>query len=77
MSSFLPLGVVLVFGLVGLVFSALWIWSLVDALVIPDQRWIAAGQSKLLWVLLIVFLGLLGSLLYVVMPRPELRRATS
>jgi hypothetical protein len=77
MSNFLPLGVVLVFVLVGLVFSALWIWSLVDALVIPDQRWIAAGQSKLLWVLLIVLLGLLGSLLYVVMPRPALRRATS
>jgi hypothetical protein len=66
--------VVLVF-LVAIVFSGLWIWSLVDSLVIPDQQWSVAGQSKLLWVLLIVFLGLLGSLLYVVMARPALSRA--
>ncbi|KQW47511.1 hypothetical protein ASC77_13735 [Nocardioides sp. Root1257] len=65
------------FVLVALVGTVLWIWSLVDALRYDDRRWDAAGQSKLLWVLLIVLLGLLGSLLYVVMPRPALRRATS
>ena len=70
-----PSGVFVVFLLVALVLSALWVWSLVDALVIPDLQWTAAGQSKLLWVLLIVFLGLLGSLLYVVLARPSLGRA--
>jgi hypothetical protein len=55
-----------------LVATATWIWSLVDALRIPDQRWAAAGENKVLWVVLIVVLGLLGSLLYVLMPRKKL-----
>lgn len=49
--------------------------SLVDALRFDDRRWVAAGQSKILWVLLIVFLGVLGSLLYLVMARPQVARA--
>jgi uncharacterized RDD family membrane protein YckC len=59
-----------------LVAAAIWIWSLVDALRIPDQRWTAAGENKILWVILIVVLGLLGSLLYVLMPRKKLGGAT-
>lgn len=78
-SSFLfPAGtflVFLVFGLIALATTVVWIVSLVDALRIDDRRWAAAGQSKLLWVLLIVLLGLLGSLLYAVMARPALTRA--
>lgn len=54
-----------------LVAAAIWVWSLVDALRIPDQRWAAAGENKVLWVVLIVVLGLLGSLLYVLMPRKK------
>jgi hypothetical protein len=57
--------------------AALWIWSLVDALRISDQRWAAAGQNKVLWLVLIVLLGLLGSLLYVLMPRKALVATTS
>jgi hypothetical protein len=60
-----------------LVLAAIWISSLVDALRIPDQRWAAAGQNKVLWVVLIVVLGLLGSLLYVLMPRKTLVAPTS
>lgn len=60
-----------------LVLAAIWIWSLVDALRIPDQRWAAAGQNKVLWSILIVLLGLLGSLLYVLMPRKALGGPTS
>jgi Phospholipase_D-nuclease N-terminal len=71
---FLPVGVALVFGAVGLVLTAIWIWSLVDALQVSDQRWVEAGQDKVLWVILIAILGILGSLLYVVIPRPALRR---
>jgi hypothetical protein len=55
-----------------LVAAALWIWSLVDALRISDQRWAAAGENKVLWVILIVVLGIVGSLLYAVMPRKKL-----
>jgi uncharacterized RDD family membrane protein YckC len=60
-----------------LVAAAIWVWSLVDAVRIPDQRWDAAGENKVLWVILIVVLGLLGSLLYVLMPRKKLGRPTS
>jgi hypothetical protein len=60
-----------------LVAAAIWVWSLVDVLRIPDQRWAAAGQNKVLRVVLIVVLGLLGSLLYTLMPRRKLGRATS
>ncbi len=52
---------------------AVWIFTLVDSLQTPDQTWQAAGQNKLLWVLLIVFLGILGSILYMVIPRPGLK----
>ena len=74
-TDFLPLGFVVPFMLLGLAMTALWVWSLVDALRIDDRRWDAAGQSKILWVLLIVLLGLLGSILYLVIPRPALLRA--
>ncbi len=53
--------------------TALWIFTLVESLQIPDHTWQAAGQNKLLWVLLIVFLGFLGSILYMVIPRPSLK----
>jgi hypothetical protein len=73
-SNFLPMGTVVIFLAVGAVLTALWLWSLVDALRISDQRWSTAGQSKLLWVLLIVVLGVVGSVLYVAIPRPALGR---
>ena len=74
-SNFLfPAGTFLVFGVFALVFTGVWIWSLVDALRFDDRRWEAAGQSKLLWVILIAVLGLLGSILYAVMARPSLKR---
>jgi len=60
-----------------LVAAAIWVWSLVDALRIPDLRWAAAGENKVLWVILIVVLGLLGSLLYFLMPRKKLGSPTS
>lgn len=60
-----------------LVMAALWIWSLVDALRIPDQRWSTTGENKILWVVLIVVLGILGSILYVLIPRKRLGGAPS
>ena len=63
---------ILVVG-VGLAATAFWIFTLVDSLQIPDHTWQAAGQNKVLWLLLIVFLGFLGSLLYMAIPRPSLK----
>ena len=58
-----------------LLIAGFWLRTLVDAAKRPDSEWRSADQSKVLWVLLIVFLGALGSILYLVIPRPTLRRS--
>lgn len=74
-SDFLfPAGSIFVLAVVVVGF-VLWLWSLVDALRIPDQSWNAAGQSKLVWVVVVILLGLLGSILYLAIPRRALTRA--
>jgi ABC-type multidrug transport system fused ATPase/permease subunit len=54
-----------------------WLLMLVDALKFSDASWSAAGESKVLYVLLMVFLGLIGTLLYVLIARPKLRSGNS
>lgn len=51
--------------------------GLVDAIRRSDEQWAAAGQNKVLWVLLMVFLGGLVTLVYVFYPRPALKRAAA
>jgi len=74
-TNYLPLGPVLLVLLFGLVTFVVWIGALVDALRYNDQDWTRAGQSKLLWVLLIALLGVIGAILYFAMARPSLRRS--
>ncbi len=61
-------------GLVVVGLFVLWLAVLVQALRIPESSWEAADQSKLVYVLLMVLLGLLGTLLYALVARPALRR---
>ena len=72
---------VAVFVLFALLFSlgctVFWIWTIVDAAKTPDQTWVVAGQSKILWIVLIAVLGAVASLVYVLWPRPALRRAAT
>ena len=63
------------FGVAVVGLFVLWLAVLVQALRIPDSTWEAADQSKLVYVLLMVLLGLLGTLLYWLVARPALRRA--
>lgn len=63
------------FLLLAVVGFAFWLWTLVDALRYSDATWKAAEQEKVLWVVLIAVLGVIGSLIYVFLPRPALRRA--
>ena len=73
-SNFLfPTGSFIVLLLLGLG-AALWLWSLIDALRTHDQTWKAAGQNKLVWIVVIILLGFLGAILYVVISRPALKR---
>ncbi len=51
-------------------FSVLWVWSLVDAVRVPDDSPFRAG-SKVIWVLVIALTGLIGSVVYLVVGRPR------
>lgn len=63
--------------IMGLVIGALvlWLWMLIEAVRIPDSVWRAADQSKIVYVLLIIFLGLVGTLIYMLTARPALKRS--
>ena len=63
--------VVIVFG-GGII--ALWLWILYLALRVPRERWTEAGQSKPLWIFLIVVLSVPGAALYLVLVAPSLSR---
>jgi hypothetical protein len=46
-----------------------WIWTLVDAIRVPDESYRAG--SKVLWVLVIVLAGFIGSIVYLFAGRPR------
>jgi hypothetical protein len=68
---------VLVFFVLMLAVFVWWLLMLVDALKMSDSTWAVAGESKLLYVLLMVFLGVIGTILYVAIARPKLRAQAS
>jgi hypothetical protein len=68
---------VLVFVLVGLAGTVFWIWSLVDLLRRPDQQYAAAGQTKVVWLLVVLLGHVIGSLIYLLVARPSLDRAAA
>ncbi len=42
-----------------------WLWMLIDCLKRPDDKFAIGGNyAKLIWVLVIIFTGLIGALLY-------------
>lgn len=53
------------FGLIGLALLAFWIWTLVDAIKNPRLD----SNMRLIWVLVIVLVGPLGSLIYLLAGR--------
>ena len=53
------------FGLIGLALFAFWVWSLVDAIKNPKLD----GNMRLIWVIVIVVVGPLGSLIYLLAGR--------
>jgi hypothetical protein len=65
---------VLLVAVLALAATAFWIWMLVDVLRRPDQQFAAAGQNKVLWVLVVAFGHLLGALIYLFVARQELDR---
>lgn len=63
--------------LVVLAVPVLMVVALVDMLRRPAADWEEAGQNQLVWVLLVVFLTLIGVILYFAVARPRLEDAAS
>ena len=59
------LGLGLVGGLIGIIASIFWLWMLIDAILNPRLH----GATKLVWVLVVLFLHVLGAILYFVIGR--------
>lgn len=53
------------------------IWALVDVLRTPQDVWAAAGQNQMLWGIVVLFLSLIGPVLYLIIARPLLLAAQS
>jgi hypothetical protein len=53
--------------LLAIVTTAFWIWMLIDCLMNPRLQ----GTEKLVWVLVILFLHVLGAIIYFVVGRQQ------
>lgn len=56
-----------------LMFMVFPVWGIVDAATKPDSTWAAAEQNKIVWVLIQIFLGALGTAIYFLAIRPKLK----
>jgi len=66
----IPLNLFIVFlgfGLMYLVSLALWIWTLADCL----KKETDEGNTRLIWVIVIVFTYIIGAFLYYLIRRPK------
>lgn len=54
---------------------AFWIWTIVDVVRVPSDDRFRAG-NQLIWILVIIFTQVIGSIIYVIVgrPAPGLRR---
>lgn len=59
--------VVVPFLIIGIGTFVFWLWSLIDCI----RREFEGSNDKLIWVLVIVLAGALGSLIYVFVGRPR------
>jgi len=55
------------FGIIALAVFAFWIWMLIDAI---QNKGLTDGE-KICWVLAVVFLHIIGALLYFFIARPK------
>lgn len=64
-------------AIVGLPLFVWWLVVLIEAVKTPGPQWDAAGQSLLVHVLLMLFLGVIGTIIYLVVAKPRLRAVAS
>lgn len=63
-------------GLAMLAGLVLFVMALVDLVRRPTGLWEASGHNQLVWALVVVFVAFLGPLLYLVIARPALDKAS-
>ena len=56
-----------VFGIIGLAAFAFWLWMLIDVI----TRAPSENNTKLIWILVVVFTGVIGALIYMFVQRPK------
>jgi hypothetical protein len=56
-----------IFGIIALAVLAFWIWMLIDAI----RRTPSEGNTKLIWILVIILAGIIGALVYFFVQRPK------
>ena len=56
-------------GLVALVFLGFWLWALFDVIATDQSR--VRNLPKMVWLLLVVFFGAIGSIAWLLLGRPE------
>ncbi len=57
----------LLFGCLGLLTTVFWIWMIVDCATKETDQ----GNTKLIWIIIIVFTHLIGALIYLFVRRPQ------
>ena len=58
-------GLELLVGLIVLGSFAVFVWSLYTILTTPESTWKAAGMNQWMWLAVVIFLPLVGSVLFV------------
>ena len=56
-----------VIGIIGLAVFAFWLWMLIDAITKAPSE----GNTRLIWILVIIFAGIIGAIIYFFMQRPK------
>ena len=67
MGGIIAIGLILICAAIGLALFAFWIWMLVHALTNNGLT----GTEKVAWVLVIVFVQLLGAIIYFFVGKPK------
>ena len=70
-------GIGIVFLIAFVAIPIVMVIALVDIARRPRAEWDAAGQNQLMWVLLVVFVTVIGVVLYYAIARPRLEDAAS
>jgi hypothetical protein len=65
------MGELLIISVLIIPIVGLWIWMLVDCLTKEP----AEGNERLIWLLVIVLVGFIGALLYLLIRRPQRKKA--